>query len=836
MANYQTDRMDQFVNNAPLILGILSGQSMGALFGNVLDCGTCGTVISPMRFVEVQAYKKPLDDEAFFHWQSEAVCRALSSFFMDGCAVGFFLTVDGKECRLYFANEAGTCPGFESFLRSGAPEFSVINRFLDRRELLRRTTYGGIILNLPIAARPWIDGALEQLSQFTAVVGFLARPLPARETDAFYRALTQIQSTAEAAERLNITYGEGSRRVVSERIPAVGDLNEYLKELLKRRTGHSELWETCLIYGADSFRSAHSVGTILAGALNASASGAHRCLYFHTQKTLLSEGQLKIPSAVFDQAAGTLPAAIAKNALADRLSSPELAALIQLPLYGHPGIRVQNSSTEPSAAMPFSANAASYGDTAAFFIGKLTDTGEPVSLPLAALNEHALITGATGSGKTNTVMNLVAAAAKQGVPVCIIEPSKKDYWLLQSVIPELDVYSAGQDAKPLRLNPFVPEDGVILANHIDSLMYAFSGAFSMETPTKLAMSGLLKFVYERFGWKLGETYHTGVKICPEIEDMVRLLPDYMDRELKYGKEVSGNIRGSLLNRLKSLSEGSVGSIIRGTSSQTIDGKRLCAGPILVELDDLPIDVKPFITELLLIKMSQYLRRQEAPGRLKNLVFLEEAHNVFSRIGPAGQETSKSITSSYFSNMLSEIREYGTGIVIADQGASQIHENAVANTKLKIMHATTKSEDVEAEAFALRLDEYQKRLIPEFRTGEAVVSLRGQPEVWRVTVNRLEPPRPRNTACLFCGHRFLCGYREMEEKLQVRDAWLPLAASDLLSNQFDVSAMRSALDAVVRQYGLRDSDSLCLLGYLLDRYAPQCGGREKRKILFRYNEG
>lgn len=61
-------------------------------------------------------------------------------------------------------------------------------------------------------------------------------------------------------------------------------------------------------------------------------------------------------------------------------------------------------------------------------------------------------------------------------------------------IPDLDVYSAGQDAKWLSIDPFTPEYGTVIGNHIDSLLYAFSGAFEMETPTRLALSGLLKYV------------------------------------------------------------------------------------------------------------------------------------------------------------------------------------------------------------------------------------------------------------------------------------------------------------------------------------------------------
>ncbi len=50
-----------------------------------------------------------------------------------------------------------------------------------------------------------------------------------------------------------------------------------------------------------------------------------------------------------------------------------------------------------------------------------------LGVPLATLNRHALITGATGSGKSQTVRHLLEQLTRSGVPWLVVEPVKSEY-------------------------------------------------------------------------------------------------------------------------------------------------------------------------------------------------------------------------------------------------------------------------------------------------------------------------------------------------------------------------------------------------------------------------
>ena len=54
-------------------------------------------------------------------------------------------------------------------------------------------------------------------------------------------------------------------------------------------------------------------------------------------------------------------------------------------------------------------------------LGEETQTGTFVQVPLATLNRHGLIAGATGTGKTKTLQILAEQMANNGVPVLLMD-------------------------------------------------------------------------------------------------------------------------------------------------------------------------------------------------------------------------------------------------------------------------------------------------------------------------------------------------------------------------------------------------------------------------------
>ncbi|MGN6792244.1 MAG: helicase HerA-like domain-containing protein, partial [Streptosporangiaceae bacterium] len=100
-----------------------------------------------------------------------------------------------------------------------------------------------------------------------------------------------------------------------------------------------------------------------------------------------------------------------------------LAALAGLPRREVPGVRLLDVGYFDVTVEPSGENEVSVGT---ILDGQDRPVGE-LGVPLATLNRHALVTGATGSGKSQTVRHLLEQLTKSGVPWLVVEPVKSEY-------------------------------------------------------------------------------------------------------------------------------------------------------------------------------------------------------------------------------------------------------------------------------------------------------------------------------------------------------------------------------------------------------------------------
>ena len=183
-------------------------------------------------------------------------------------------------------------------------------------------------------------------------------------------------------------------------------------------------------------------------------------------------------------------------------------------------------------------------------------------------------------------------------------------------------------------------------------------------------------------------------------------------------------------------------------------------------------------------------------------------------------------------MLSQIRAYGTGVIVIDQGASQINSTTIANTKIKIVHALTQEADADAEAFALQLNRIQKERLTELQTGEAVVAIRGKESVCKIKVKESNISRVNNYACIFCRQRCFCELDEVTAKLQLGSRG-QLLLSKIYNNRFNAAAIKNDTNTYLNSLNVSDNLKTCAFGYMLAHGEMACSEREKRRILFRY---
>nr|WP_223285538.1 ATP-binding protein [Paenibacillus sp. PL91] len=357
---------------------------------------------------------------------------------------------------------------------------------------------------------------------------------------------------------------------------------------------------------------------------------------------------------------------------------------------------------------------------------KKTDT--LLHLEQDQLVKHMLVAGITGSGKTNTIFHVLSTT---NVPFLIIEPAKKEYRGLSRKIPELRVYTLGNEAvSPFRINPFYFPVNVNIQQHIDNLKVIFNASFTMYASMPNILEQCIMNVYIKKGWSLTTSRNIYQQdeqqyewYFPTIGDLYDEIDSYT-KELGYAQEQMQNIRAALLTRIRSLMVGGKGYMLN--TVETIDIGELLARPTVLELEAIADDdEKSLVIGLISVFIYEYVRSQELgfTGVLKHLLVFEEAHRIFANVSQQGSQESVNIKGKAvesLSHILSEIRAYGEGMIIVDQVPTKLAPDVLKNTNTKIIHRIVSKDDCEYVANSLGLTEEKVHFISKLTNGAALM--------------------------------------------------------------------------------------------------------------------
>ena len=349
------------------------------------------------------------------------------------------------------------------------------------------------------------------------------------------------------------------------------------------------------------------------------------------------------------------------------------------------------------------------------------ETKTPVKLDLNSLTMHTFVTGSTGSGKSNSIYNILTELKKENIPFLVIEPAKGEY---KTKFPNVRCFGTNPKiGEILQLNPFSFPNEVHVLEHIDRLVEIFNVCWPMYAAMPAVLKDSIERAYLSIGWDMDESENTKIDgLFPTFDDVLRELNKTINSS-DYSADTKGDYIGSLSTRLKSLTNGINGKIF---TAQEMDLDILFNQNAIVDTSRVgSMETKALIMGLLILKLQEF-RYSNAMGTdlpLKHITVLEEAHNILKKTSTEQSTETANLQGKsveMLANTIAEIRTYGEGFIIVDQAPNLLDTASIRNTNTKIVFRLPEGNDRKITGTSMALTDIQIDELSKLPTGVACI--------------------------------------------------------------------------------------------------------------------
>lgn len=400
--------------------------------------------------------------------------------------------------------------------------------------------------------------------------------------------------------------------------------------------------------------------------------------------------------------------------------------------------------------------------------------GKKVFEAIDAFTRHTLIAGATGTGKS-TQMKQIISNLPADVPLLIVDPVKDEYEKFL-----LELSSKGLRNKPFvirsqysdeystgfyQFNPFVCPDNVTLNAHISFLEKVFITLVqSDEASIYDYVRGMINSTYKRHIYTFYEKYlaMANHKMNYSVEEFYNrcllekgfyaaVSRDYIKLDQNTKKQLACPI--PVIYTFKKCGLEWIDMLTKGKkdrNSLQISSYfsrwwlrlaeaypcfyNMCSlyevdkyydfldmvdkRDIVILLDQIRDEAeKKALFTYFVGLLDEYRRGNKSNGgKLRHMTILEEAHNIASSEGTSVAAVK---CAELLKNMLCEIRAFGEGVVIIEQSPSKLIKDAIVNTGTKIIKRLSSGEDIDMISSAMGMKSSEKKALSYLEINEAV---------------------------------------------------------------------------------------------------------------------
>lgn len=431
--------------------------------------------------------------------------------------------------------------------------------------------------------------------------------------------------------------------------------------------------------------------------------------------------------------------------LSTPMNTKEFALATSLPRCDAPGLRFVKTAVRFANNPPvITKDAITLGNV----VNMGVEQSACYSIDYNDLVRHTLVVGSTGSGKSCTCKRILSELLGKDVPALIIEPAKDDYvrWAIKmnETLPEekkFRIYMPGFDSfegtplHTLKLCPFQPAAVAGAPVDMTSRCENLISLINASLPTDDILPVLIdETIYSIYDLAYPGVFSSGAMMPQQTHypllSALTVMSKQVMKKKNYEEKVRANLATCLETRFQYLTRGTRGKLLNVMHSS--DYSELFDRPTIINISGISAARdKALIMSILMLSLYEYRKSQYAydaayrakaqENRLLHLTLVEEAHNILMNPNPSATSNNpQKVVADLFTNILSEIRSYGEGMMIVDQYPTRLIPDAIKNTNYKVIHRLVSPDDSEVMASSISLRGEQKALIPCLTPGSAIV--------------------------------------------------------------------------------------------------------------------
>lgn len=333
-------------------------------------------------------------------------------------------------------------------------------------------------------------------------------------------------------------------------------------------------------------------------------------------------------------------------------------------------------------------------------LGHVIATMDSFGLEINQLQRNILISGAHGTGKTNLINVLIGNLVRKGIPFLKIETAKQRDRNLIKRFPKIKVIRSGNFYfNPLK-GPLNTRPITWLGDFVD----AYCHEMDLMQRSKSYVVNALDKAYRIFG------VYEGSGNYPTLEDLMLIMSEELWRPgSRQDDFLLRNIQR--IQKLLVLTE----NMMRCSSGYQIE--KPLDDQVIIELGDRSEDVKNFVSIMLFTYILRHMISEGVSGGLKHVMIFDEAKRIFD----VNLEKNFQMGIPPIDFLVSYAREYGEGLILADQEPSKLTNSIKANSNCKISYMVSGHETGEVSRM-FGLDDKQKEVFMQLTTGIALVKM------------------------------------------------------------------------------------------------------------------